>query len=155
MQFEKNERMTNEKKEEYFKRVNENIEKFGFHMTYVLEETGFTPFGYSTGICKSFEIPELFISGLPNGLTTELITNYAERFKFKKVPLNQKIDDLIDRFSVYFIEVENSQLTERTLSSFKFYENSEFKYLQLIFPDLNGFFPNEVEYDYDQEILGE
>ena len=48
---------------------------------------------------KSFGIPELFISGLPNGLTTELIKNYAERFKFKKVPVNQKIDDLIDRFS--------------------------------------------------------
>ena len=155
MQFEKNERMTDEKKEKYFKRANENIEKFGFHMTYVLEETGFTPFGYSTGIYKSFEIPELFISGLPNGLTTELITNYAKTFKFKKVPLNQKIDDLIDRFPVYFIEVENNKLTEYTLSSFKFYENSEFKNLQLIFPDLNGFFPNEAEYDYDQEILGE
>ena len=82
--------MTDEQKEKYFKKVNENIKKFGFHMTYVLEETGFTPFGYSTGINKSFEIPELFISGLPNGLTTELITNYAERFKFKKVPVNQK-----------------------------------------------------------------
>lgn len=146
--------MTDEKKEKYFKRVDENIEKFGFHMTYVLEETGFTPFGYSTGIYKNFEIPELFISGLPNGLTTELITNYAERFKFKEVPLNEKIDDLIDRFPVYFIEVDNDKLTEYTLSSFKFYQNSEFKYLQLIFPDLNGFFPNESEYDYDQEILG-
>jgi hypothetical protein len=84
-----------------------------------------------------------------------LIENYVEKFKFKKVPINLKIDDLIDRFSVYFIEVKNELLTEYTLSSFKFYENSEFKYLQLIFPDLNGHFPNELEYDYDQEILGE
>ena len=147
--------MNDAKKEKYFKRVNENIKNLGYHMTYVLEETGFTPFGYSTGIYKSFEIPELFISGLPNGLTAELIVNYVERFKFNKVPLNQKIFDLIDRFPIYFIEVENDKLTEYTLSSFKFYENSEFKYLQLIFPDLNGFFPNEKEYDYDQEILGE
>ena len=142
-------------KEKYFKKVNDNIEKFGFHMTFVMEETGFTPFGYSTGIYKNFEIPEIFISGLPNGLTAELISNYVKRFKFKEVPLNKKIDDLIDRFPIYFIQVKNENLTEYTLSSFKFYENSDFKYLQLIFPDLNGFFPNESEYDYDQKILGE
>ena len=155
MQFEKNRKMSDEKREKYFKMVYDNIEKNGFHNTYVMEEIGFTPFGYSTGIYKNFEIPELFISGLPNGLTNTLITNYAERFKFKEIPLNKKIDDLIDRFPVYFIEVENDKLTEYTLSSFKFYKNSEFKYLQLIFPDLNGFFPNEEEYDYDQKILGD
>ena len=68
---------------------------------------------------------------------------------------NKKIDNLIERFPVYFIDVKNDKLTEYTLSSFKFYENVEFKYLQLIFPDLNGFFPNEAGYDYDQKILGE
>ena len=147
--------MSEKQKEKYFKLVNKNIEGYGFHNTYVMEEIGFTPYGYSTGIYKNFGIPELFISGLPNGLTNTLINNYVERFKFKKVPLNEKIDDLIDRFPVYFIELKNDKLTEYALSSFKFYENSEFKYLQLIFPDLNGFFPNELEYDYDQKILGE
>ncbi|ARV08281.1 hypothetical protein BTO05_00985 [Winogradskyella sp. PC-19] len=146
--------MTEKQKEKYFKKVYDNIAEYGFHKTYVMEEIGFTPFGYSTGIYKNFGIPELFISGLPNGLTNTLINNYAERFKFNEIPLNKKIDDLIDRFPVYFIEVKNDKLTEYTLSSFKYYENSEFKYLQLIFPDLNGFFPNEAEYDYDQEILG-
>jgi hypothetical protein len=147
--------MSEKQKEKYFKLVNKNIAEYGFHNTYVMEEIGFTPYGYSTGIYKNFGIPELFISGLPNGLTNTLINNYVERFKFKKVPLNEKIDDLIDRFPVYFIELKNDKLTEYALSSFKFYENSEFKYLQLIFPDLNGFFPNELEYDYDQKILGE
>ncbi len=148
-------KISKEQKKKYFKKVYDNIEKFGCHKTYVLEEKDFTPFGYSTGVYKNFAIPELFISGLPNGLTNTLINNYVERFKYKKVPLHKKIDDLIDRFPVYFIEVKNENLAEYTLSSHKFYENSEFKYLQLIFPDLNGFFPNEAEYDYDQEILGE
>jgi hypothetical protein len=115
--------MNKEQKEKYFKKVNENIGNFGFHTTYVMEETGFTPFGYSTGIYKNFEIPELFISGLPKGLTTELIKNYVERFKFKKVPINEKINDLIDRFPIYFIDVKNKLLTEYALSCFKYYEN--------------------------------
>ena len=132
--------MDKQQKDTYFEIVDDNISKFGFHITYVMEETGFTPFGYSTGIYKNFGIPELFISGLPNGLTSTLINNYAERFQFKDVPLNKVMDDLIDHFPVYFIEVDNEKLSDYTLSSFKFYEESEFKYLQLIFPDLNGFF---------------
>ena len=144
--------MTENKKEEYFKKVCNNIAEYGFHMTYVMEELNFTPFGYSTGIFKSFKIPELFISGLPNGLTVRLIKNYVERYKFRTVPLNEKIDDLFDRFPVYFIEVENENLTDYVLSSIKYYENKEYKYLQLIFSDLNGNFPNEPNYDYDQEI---
>jgi hypothetical protein len=147
--------MNEDKREMYFKKVYDHIEKYGFHITYVMEETGFTPFGYSTGIYKNFGIPELIISGLPNGLTNTLINSYADRYKFKEVPMNKKIDDLTDRFPVYFIEVHNNKLTEYTLTSFKFYGKSEFNYVQLIFPDLNGFFPNEAEYDYDQKILGE
>lgn len=146
--------MNEDKKEKYFKMVHENIDKNGFHTTYVMENIGFTPFGYSTGIYENFKIPELFISGLPNGLTTELIKNYTKKYKFGIIPINQKIDNLIDRFPVYFIEVKNESLTEYVLSSIKYYDNKEYKYLQLIFPDLNGHFPNEPDYDYDQKILG-
>jgi hypothetical protein len=146
--------MKDEQKEKYFKKVNEDIAEYGFHTTYVMEELGFTPFGYSTGIFENFKRPELFISGLPNGLTTGLVKNYAERYKFGTVPLNEKIEDLFERFPVYFIEVENESLSEYVLSSIKHYENKEFKYLQLIFPDLNGNFPNEPNYNYDQEIIG-
>ena len=153
VQFQKN-KMTDYRKEEYFKKIYENIAKDGFHTTYVMEELNFTPFGYSTGIFENFKIPELFISGLPNGLTTGLTKNYAERYKFGTVPLNEKIEDLFERFPVYFIEVENESLTDYVLTSKKHYGNKEFRYLQLIFPDLNGNFPNELNYDYDQEILG-
>lgn len=135
--------------------VYENIDRYGFHTTYVMEELNFTPFGYSTGVFENFKIPELFISGLPNGLTTGLIKNYAERYKFRTVPLNEKIVDLFDRFPVYFIEVENKDLIDYVLSSIKHYGEKQYSYLQLIFPDLDGNFPGEPNYDYDQEIIGE
>ena len=146
--------MNEDQKEKYFKMVHKNINENGFHTTYVTENIGFTPFGYSTGIYENFKIPELFISGLPNGLTTELIKNYSEKYKFGKVPINKKIDDLIERFPIYFIEVDNESLTDYVLSSIKYYDNNEYSYLQLIFPDLNGYFPNEPNYDYDQRIFG-
>jgi hypothetical protein len=146
--------MDDKKKEDYFNKVYNNIKNNGYHTTAVLEEIDFTPFAYSTGIFKNFKIPELFISGLGPNLSGELIENYVGKFKFSEVPLNRKIQDLSDRFAVYFISLKNSDIADYALTSVKFYENRNYEYLQLIFPDLNGKFPNEVGYNYDQKVLG-
>lgn len=142
------------KKEIYFKQVYDNINNIGYHTTAVLEEKKFTPFAYSTGIFENFKIPEIFISGLGPNLSGEIIKNYAEKYKFKEVPINIKINDLTDRFPIYFIKLDNNDLEDYVLTSIKFYENRNYKYLQLVFPDLNGNFPNEENYDYDQKLIG-
>lgn len=147
--------MSLEQKKNYFEELYKNIEKYGFHTTYIMEEIGLTPFGYSTGIYENFKIPELFISGLPYNLTGELIQNYVEKYKFGTIPINERIEDLTNRFLVYFIKVENKVLSEHTLSTIKYYDNDEYEYLQLIFPDLNGNFPNEPNYNYDQKVFGD
>jgi hypothetical protein len=147
--------MTDEQIKQYHKQVDENIVKYGYHSTFVF--TGNTPsFCYSTGIYKSFGIPELFISSLPQNLSHELIQNYVHKFKnMDKVPLDIKIDDLTDRFPVYLIEVPIDKLTDYVLSSIRFYEGKNYKYIQLIYPDTNGYFPNNKGYNYDQVILGQ
>jgi hypothetical protein len=142
-----------EKKLEYFDIIDSNIEKHGFHITYIPEEKDFTPFGYSTGLYKTYGIPEVFVSGLPNGLTTTLITNYAKTFKNQEILLNQKLDNLIDKFTVYLSKVKTQSLQEHVLSSFRLYNGSNFDSIQVIYPDLNGFFPEDDGYDYDMEIF--
>ncbi len=144
----------NKRKREFLKLIDDNIEKHGFHVTYVLEEKDFTPFGYSTGLYKNFGIPEVFISGLPNGLTNTLINNYAETFKGKEVPYYQKLDSLIDRFLVYLIPVASLSLKEKVLASYRLYDGSNFESIQIIYPDLKGYFPEDKNYDYDMEIFG-
>lgn len=144
----------NEQKQKYLRKIDDNIEKFGFHVTYVLEEKDFTPFGYSTGLYKNYGIPEVFVSGLPNGLTNTLITNYAEIYKDKLIAFNEKTDSLIDRFLVYMIPVESILLEEKVLASCRLYEGTNFDSVQIIYPDLNGFFPGDEPYDYDMEIFG-
>ena len=144
-----------EKKRLFLKRIDDDIEKYGYHVTYVMEEKDFTPFGYSTGLYKKFGIPEVFVSGLPNSLTNTLITNYAEIFKDKSIPFNEKLDNLIDRFLVYLIPVETSLIEEKVLASLRLYDGIGFDSVQVIYPDLNGLFPGEVGYDYDIEIFGE
>jgi len=149
-----NNEINDEKKQQYLSLIDNDIKEFGFHVTYVLEEKDFTPFGYSTGLYKNFGISEVFVSGLPNGLTNTLITNYAEIYKDKSIPFNEKLDNLIDRFLVYLIPVESSSLKEKVLASYRLYDGANFESIQIIYPDLNGYFPGDENYDYDMEIFG-
>lgn len=147
--------MSKKKKQEYLAKIDDNIAKNGFHVTYVMEDINFTPFGYSTGLFKSFGIPEVFISGLPNGLSNTLICNYAEKYKHKTVPILELIDELIDRFPVYITKVSPTDLKDEILATFRLYENEDFECVQIIYPDLTGKFSHETGYDYDQKIFGE
>ena len=148
--------MTEKQKKEYFKKVDDHITEFGYHSTFVFTDKTTPSFCYSTGIFKSFNIPEIFISSLPENLSFEIIRNYIKLFKgTTDIPLNTKIDNLIDRFPIILIDTPISKLTEYVLTSFRFYQNDTFKYLQLVFPDTKGHFPNDEGYNYDQEIMGE
>lgn len=148
-------KITEAQRKKYFKRVNNDIRKYGYHTTAVFEAENSTPFAYSTGIYENFKIPELFISGLGPNLSGQLIKNYVDKYKPGLVPLNKRITDLTERFPVYFIKVTNESLSDEVLSSIRHYENKQYEYLQLVFPDLNGNFPTEPNYDYDQKIFGE
>lgn len=147
--------MKEDQSKSYFDKLEENIKKFGYQLTYVSSNES-PSFCYSTGIYKSFNIPEIFISSLPQGLSSELVENYVKSFKEKgDIPIDEKLDYLSDRFPVYLINVPTANLKEYVLSSISFYGNQEYKYLQIIYPDTKGYFPNEQGYDYDQEIMGD
>ncbi len=142
---------------EYLSKVNENIDKYGFHITYVLEDEKGPSFCYSTGLFKNYKIPEIFISGLSQNLSFDLVGDYAEKFKEKTVPINLKINSPTEyfEFQILFIEVDNKNLEKYVYSSNRFYGEKKYKYLQLIYPDTKGLFPNESGYNYNQKIFGE
>ena len=146
--------MTQDEIKQFHDIVDENIRQYGYHMTFVFEDE--TPsFCYSTGVYKTFDIPEIFISSLPQNLAFELVKNYVNKFKkTKSIPLDKKLTDLTERFPVYLISVPTDKLKDYVLSSIRFYKNEDYKYLQLIYPDTNGHFPNDKGYDYDQIIMG-
>ena len=148
--------MTDEQKKAYFDKVDKSIRESGYNLTHVFESTDGPSFTYSTGIYKTFRIPEIFISSLPPGLCSQLTENYIKSFKEKElVPLNEQLDYLIDRFPVYLIEVPIPNLTDYVLTSIRFYKDEHYKYVQIIFPDTMGRFPNDIGYDYDQVIMGQ
>lgn len=143
--------------EQYYSKVNENVAKFGFHITYVMEDENGPSFCYSTGLYKNYNIPEVFLSGLPQSLSFTLVSDYANKFKDRVLETNKKINSISEDFDfpVYFIEVEKENLKDYDYASQRFYGNENYKCVQLIYPDTNSKFPNEPDYLYDQEILGE
>jgi hypothetical protein len=146
--------MTDEQIKQYHDKVDENIRRHGYHSTFVFASKR-PSFCYSTGIYKNFGIPEIFISSLPQNLSHGLIENYVNKFKqSESIPMDRRIDDLTDRFPVYLIDVSTDKLADWILSSIRFYKNQDYRYLQLIYPDTEGRFPNDIGYDYDQEIIG-
>jgi hypothetical protein len=147
--------MTEEQIRQYHQRVDDNISKYGYHATFIFSDNS-PSFCYSTGIYKSFGIPEIFISSLPQNLSSTLMANYVEKFKqTRDVPINVRVDDLTDRFPVYLIDVPEIKLTDYVLSTIRFYNGDPYKYVQLIYPDTAGHFPNDADYDYDQVIMGQ
>ena len=138
---------------DYAAQVRDNVTKHGFHTTWVGGEDS-PSFCYSTGIYETFSIPEVFISSLPPNLCYELIDQYVERHTKSGPQPNQRVIAFDERFDYYLVPVSLDRLTEYVLASFKFYGQRPFKYLQLIYPDVENRFPNEDGYDYDQEIKG-
>ncbi|MGX7666749.1 DUF4262 domain-containing protein [Flavobacterium pedocola] len=143
--------------EKYHSKVEENVAKYGFHITYVLEDEAGPSFCYSTGLYKNYNIPEIFISGLPQNLSFTMVGDYAKKFKNIIVPINKKLDSFSEDFNfpIYFIEIDNKNLSEHVYATDRFYDGDDYKYLQLIYPDTKGNFPNESGYLYNQEIFGE
>ena len=135
--------------------VKENILISGFHVTYIMENK--TPsFCYSTGIYKSYGIPEIFISSLPQGLSSSLITSYVDSFKNKSPTINELIPaNNLAPFDYYLILVKKKRLEDYVLASIKYYGAEPYDYFQLVFPDINMKFPHQEGYSYDQEIIGD
>lgn len=135
--------------------VNKNIAKKGYHLTHVYANES-SSFIYSTGITRTYGLPEVFISSLPPGLSGDFVSSYISRFSKSGLSTNCLVpSDGIAPFDYYLIRVKKGKLDEYVLASIKFYDSAPFEYLQIVFPDTNMKFPHEEGYDYDQEILGD
>ena len=138
---------------DYAKRVRDSVARNGFHITSVGggEEPGFT---YSTGLYKSYAIPELIISALPPNLSAELISQYADRFRATGPVVGERIAAAKERFDYYLVPVPLVRIQDYVLATIKYYGSDVFEFLQLVYPDTEQLFPGEEGYDYDQELFG-
>lgn len=128
------------------KKIVENIEKHGCHITSVFDNTGEEPsFTYSTGIQKSVNAPEVIVVGLPSKLAASVVNNYLRRIKEGETfEVGKFYPDFLSSFDVAFGAVSHENKQKFMLSSCWYYKNT-FEALQLIFPTTSGVWPWDTE----------
>ena len=127
----------------------EDIAAYGVHIAYV-ESDGYCPgFGYSIGLYKEFNHPEIIVIGLDFESTGVIINNvkneigngtrFLERVNYP--------DFLVDR-PIQFIEVEKEHYPDYLGYAGWYNDNSfDFPCLQLVWPDRAGNYPWEADFN--------
>lgn len=137
----------------YDKQITENIladiEEHKMNISYV-ESDGYYPrFGYSIGLFKQLEHPELIILGLSpestgtilNDIKSQIIngTNFIEGVNYY---------GFLADLPIQFIKVQRSYYKDYLGYAGWYYKESfDFPVLQIVWPDKNGKFPWEIDFN--------
>lgn len=126
-------------------KVQDNIDKYGWHIISVLADDCGPGFSYSIGLDESFGHPELIFVGLKTELSQILINNIGHSVKGGTVYENDLFySDILDGFQCQMLRVDY-QYYDDYVGQAKNYYNSPFPLLQCIYPTVNGVYPWEEE----------
>ncbi|TPI58743.1 DUF4262 domain-containing protein [Mesorhizobium sp. B3-1-3] len=126
-----------------------DIEEYGCHILYVLEEDEHPPFAYSVGIEHNFGVPELVVIGLKPDLSLTIINEYCRRVRGgERFSVGARaLGFLGGGFDCQFGAVHPDHYLEYFGWDIWFYDGPDFRIVQLIFPTTSGIWPWDVEAD--------
>ncbi len=136
-----------------------DIDEHGVHIAFV-DTDGYSPcFGYSIGLYKGYNHPELIIIGLPqeligaiiNGVKSEIEngTKYIEEVKY---------DGFLQGYPMQFVEVQLGHYQDYVGYAGWYNDNSfNFPVLQMVWPDKENCFPWDDDFNpnfkFQQSLL--
>jgi hypothetical protein len=125
------------------KKILDDIEKYGCHVTSVVDPSGNSPtFSYSVGIQKTCKAPEVIVVGLNSDLGHVIVNDYRDRVRKGEVFASGTLySGFLDNFSVYVEPVDPAHREEYMLSDVWLYGSSDFKAVQIIYPTTSGVWP--------------
>lgn len=137
-----------------------DIEEYGWNVTKVLEDESGPGFGYSTGLFKTFNHPEIIIIGLKLDLIHSIINGKGEDVKNRKTFLYGNFySGLIEGFDCYFTSVEKKYYNEYVGYAKWYYKGDDFPLIQCVYPTIKGIYPWQSEWPKEieslQPVLGE
>jgi len=126
-----------------------DIEEYGCHILYVLEEDEHPPFAYSVGIEHNFKVPELVVIGLKPELSQTIINEYCRRVRGgERFSIGERASGFLGGgFDCQFGAVHPAHYPEYFGWDIWFYDGPDFRTMQLIFPTTSGIWPWDPEAD--------
>ena len=136
-------------KNDYERKLVQTIKDFGWHVTQVFDHRGEEPeFSYSIGIFETLRQPELIVIGAPKKNAGGLINLYGRRIRDEGRVYRggEFVDDLIEDYKAFLIDVSDAPLKEEYAKSAGwYYDRGDFPMFQLVWPSIDGKWPWEPE----------
>ena len=145
-------------RQEHFRKVEEDIEKYLCNITGVGAGSGSPSFSYSTGLSR-YALPEIIICGLPMEICSTFINQLAnEMMNGKELELGKRYDEYVANYDAIFIKVSEENI-DKYMKVTKRHIEGEIEAFQMVWPDTDGVFPWEDGFDEKfikmQPMLGE
>ena len=127
----------------------EEIREHGWFNTRVFDPEREEPdFSYSPGIFSSTGFPEIVVFSLPKQVSHDILWDiYRDVSGRKTFPASTKIEGIFGNHDAVFLPVSRNKYRDYLGWSRWFYDGDEFPCLQLIWPDPNGRFPWESDFE--------
>jgi hypothetical protein len=141
--------MTSEEK------LENNISQYGWTVINVLGDEDEKSYSYSVGFHKSFNHPEIVISGLDGEVASQIINSIGDAIKNGEVyKPSIKYSGILSNFPCEFHAV-NSQVYDYLFGKAQWLYKSEFyEVYQMLYPDKTGKFPWDEGYSMTiQDLL--
>ena len=135
-----------------------HIEKYGLSVV-MIESTEYLPsFAYSIGLKETYNHPEIISFGLSPQLLHEIINDVVEIIKKEGIINTEKeYDNIFQNSRAKFLQIDKRNIEDYFGVAIKYYDNSEFEGLQLIWTDRKNKFPwengFEEEFKFKQPLL--
>jgi hypothetical protein len=142
------------------KKILNDVDEFGWHVIKVLKDETGPGFGYSIGLSKTFNHPEIIIVGLKPDLIHSIINDIGESIKQgTRFPPLYFHSNLIEGFDCYFTLVKPEFYEQYVGQALWYYGNNDFPLIQCIYPSVKGIYPWQEAWPESikdlQPILGE
>jgi len=107
------------------------------------------PYAYTIGLPAAHRFPDIVVFGLTPVATKGIIDFVVEQLVHGvEVPLNTALIGLLDNeLRCVFAEVDTRTHVDLFGTAAKWYRGESFEMVQLIWPDRNGWLPNESGFD--------
>jgi hypothetical protein len=123
-----------------------NIERFGCLVMHVSAEEDLPPFAFSVGIEATSNAPEIVVIGLKQAVAHFIVNEYNRRVRAGEVlQPGSRYEGFIEGFDVAIIDVHKDFYSEYFGYNLWYYSGSNFRMLQLVYPNTSGVWPWESE----------
>jgi hypothetical protein len=125
-----------------------DVAEYGWHVVRVLEKSETPGWAFSIGIYRNFNHPEVVVFGLNGDLMHSVINSIGEDVRTgKRFEVDGHYPDLIEAYSCTFKPVSPVWYYDFLGYANWFYKNQTYPVLQCIWPDRNGRYPWESEFN--------